>query len=150
MAAQTFVLGMNCKAYRNTGTYGSPTWDEITNIRDLTLKLEAGDADVSRRASAGWRERLPALRDASVEFDMVWATADTDFQALLDAYTAGSAVGMLILDQAQGTAGSEGLRAAMGVFSFTREEPLEQAAMAKVSMKPMMNADAAPAWHITS
>jgi hypothetical protein len=28
-------LGIDAKAYYNTGTYGSPTWVEITSIRDL-------------------------------------------------------------------------------------------------------------------
>ena len=39
-------LGLDAKLFQNTGTYATPTWDEITNVRDLTLNLEAGEADV--------------------------------------------------------------------------------------------------------
>ena len=48
-------LGMEAKLYRNTGTYAAPTWVELTNVKDLTLNLEAGEADVTTRGNAGWR-----------------------------------------------------------------------------------------------
>ena len=48
-------LGMEAKLYRNTGTYALPTWVELTNVKDLTLNLEAGEADVTTRGNAGWR-----------------------------------------------------------------------------------------------
>ena len=47
-------LGLDAKLYRNTSVYATPTWDEITNIRDLTLNLEAGEADVTTRGNNGW------------------------------------------------------------------------------------------------
>ena len=40
-------LGLDAKLFHNTGSYATPTWDEITNVRDLTLNLEAGEADVT-------------------------------------------------------------------------------------------------------
>ena len=48
-------LGLDAKLFRNTSDYASPTWDEITNVRDVTLNLEAGEADVTTRGNAGWR-----------------------------------------------------------------------------------------------
>ncbi len=32
-------LGLDAKLYRNTGTYDTPTWVEMTNVKDLTLNL---------------------------------------------------------------------------------------------------------------
>src|SRR5688572_24047788 len=115
------VLGLNAKLYRNTATYATPTWDLVTNVKDLTLGLEAGEADLSSRASAGWRERAPTLRDAVVDWGMIWDNTDADFQIFLDAFTAGAAVGIAVMDGAIATTGSEGLRAMVGVFGFTRE-----------------------------
>jgi hypothetical protein len=65
-------LGMEAKLYRNTGSYAAPTWSEMTNVKDLTLNLEA---DVTTRGNAGWRATIAALKDGSIEFEMVWDTA---------------------------------------------------------------------------
>ncbi|MEZ6097169.1 MAG: hypothetical protein R3C03_23590 [Pirellulaceae bacterium] len=32
-------LGMDAKFYRNTGTYASPVWTEVSNVKDVTLNL---------------------------------------------------------------------------------------------------------------
>ena len=75
-------LGLNAKLYRNTGSYASPTWDEIGNVKDVTLNLESAEADVTVRANNGWRATVPTLKEASVEFEMVWDTEDDDFTAI--------------------------------------------------------------------
>jgi len=64
-------LGLDAKLYRNTGTYDTPTWVEMTNVKDLTLNLESGEADVTTRANNGWRATVATLKDGSIEFEMV-------------------------------------------------------------------------------
>ena len=63
-------LGMEAKLYRNTRQLRSPTWVEMKNVKDLTLNLEAGEADVTTRGNNGWRAtighaqgRLDRVRD---------------------------------------------------------------------------------------
>jgi hypothetical protein len=141
-----FVLGLNCKAYRNTGTYVTPVWDLVDNIKDLTLNLDKSETDITTRASSGWVERAGVLKDASVDFEMVWDPADTDFTALLASYTANTGVGMLFLDGLIATVGSQGLRATMEVFKFSRNEQLTEAVKASVTMKPQ-RATNPPAWY---
>jgi hypothetical protein len=63
-------LGLDAKLYRNTGTYAAPVWNEVKNVKDLTLNLEAGEADVTTRGNNGWRATLATLKDGSVEFEM--------------------------------------------------------------------------------
>lgn len=140
------VLGMNAKLYRNTGTYGSPTWDLVPNVRDLTLNLETAEADVTTRANSGWRATVPTLREASIEFEMVWDPSDTDFTAIQTAFLAGSTVEFLVLDGLQATTGSQGLRASCAVLGFTRSEPLEDAIKVSVKLKPTY-ATNAPSWY---
>ena len=65
----TIKLGMEAKLYRNTGTYAAPTWVGMINVKDLTLNLEAGEADVTTRGNAGWRATIAALKDGSIEFE---------------------------------------------------------------------------------
>ena len=140
------VLGMNAKLYRNTGTYGTPVWDLIGNVKDVTLNLETGEADVTTRANNGWRATEATLREASVDFEMIWDTGDTDFTALQTAYFANTSIEFLVLDGLVATTGSQGLRATCKVFNFTRSEALEEALTVSVSIKPTY-ATNAPAWH---
>ena len=73
----TFVLGMNAKLYH--GTAGNPASTEMTNVRNVTLNLEAGEADVTPRANRGWRATAPTQPESSVDFEMVWDPADAGF-----------------------------------------------------------------------
>ena len=47
------VLGLDAKLFR--GTAGSQASTEVTNVKDLTLNLESGEADVTTRATQGWK-----------------------------------------------------------------------------------------------
>lgn len=140
------VLGLDAKLYRNTGTYGSPTWDEITNVRDLTLSLEKATTDVTTRAASGWRQYAATLKDATVDFSMVWDNADTDFTAVKDAFVNNTSLDVWVLDGSSSTSGSQGLRAVVDVVSFSRNEGIEDALTVDVSLKPRFDSNA-PAWN---
>ena len=141
------VLSQDAKFYRNTGTYASPTWDLIGNVKDLTLSLEKDETDVTTRASGGWKEFVDGMKDATIEFGMLWDTGDADFTAIKDAFTGNTAIEVLVLDGLVATAGSQGLRVTCMVKSFTRNENLGEALMVDVSLRPVKNANAAPAWY---
>ena len=143
------VLGLNAKLYRNTGTYASPTWVEMTNVKNVTLNLESAEADVTTRANNGWRATVPTLKDASIEFEMVWDTEDAAFEAIQEAFLDSTPIEVLALDGPEGTAGSQGLRATCSVLSFSRNEQLEEALMVSVNLKPTYSADA-PEWFVAT
>lgn len=138
-------LGLDAKLYRNTGAYASPSWNEVTNVKDLTLNLEAGEADVSTRGNGGWRANIATLKDASLEFEMVWDTADDDFTAIRTAFLTNAPIEFAVLDGASNAAGSQGLRASMAITNFSRSEPLEEAIKVSVTAKPTYSANA-PEW----
>ncbi len=138
-------LGMNGKLYRNTATYEAPTWVEVTNVKDLTLSLETGEADVTTRANGGWKASKATLKDGSVEFDMVWDTEDAGFTAVQGAFFANAALEFAVMDGDIATAGSQGLRASFSVTKFDRKEPLEEAMTVSVTIKPTYAAHA-PEW----
>ena len=144
-------LGLDAALYYNTNNYASPSWSELTRVRDVTLTLEKGEADVSTRAGGGWREVIGTLKDASVTFTMLQAPSGTDtvFTAIRDAFLNNTAVEFLILDGDIATSGSQGLRVTMMVLSFTRNENLEEAIGYDVSIRPTP-ADNAPAWYTVS
>ena len=140
-----FKLGMEARLYRNTGTYETPTWTEIDNVKDVTLNLETGEADVTTRANNGWRATAATLKDGSVEFEMVWDTADAGFTAIQEAYFDNTSIEFAVMDGDIATSGTQGLRATMAVTNFSRNEPLEEAITVSVTIKPTY-ADNAPEW----
>lgn len=138
-------LGMEAKLYRNTGTYAAPTWVELTNVKDLTLNLEAGEADVTTRGNAGWRATVATLKDGSIEFEMVWDTTDTNFTAIQDAFFNNTDIEFAVMDGDVASSGSQGLRATMSITNFSRSEALEEALMVSVNAKPTYAVNA-PEW----
>ena len=127
--ATDFVLGMNAKLYH--GTAGTTAATEMGNVRDVTLTLEAGEADVTTRANQGWRATAPTLRECSVEFEMVWNPSDAGFTAIKTAFLAAGTVALKVLDQA----GGQGPDGDFAITSFTRNEALEEAVTVSVTAK---------------
>jgi hypothetical protein len=138
-------LGLDARLYRNTGTYASPTWNEIKNVKDVTLSLETSEADVTTRGNSGWRATVATLKDGSIEFEMVWDTADDDFAAIRDAFLNRAAIEFAVMDGDITVSGSQGLRATCVVTNFTRNEALEEAITVSVTVKPTYSVNP-PSW----
>ena len=132
-------LGMEAKLYY--GAAGTTAATELTNVKDVTLNLESGEADVTTRANAGWRATVGTLKTGSVEFEMIWDSDDLGFTAIKDAYFANTPIALAILDEA----GGEGLDADFSITSFSRKEALEEAITVSVTAKPTYSTRA-PAW----
>lgn len=137
MAAPTApILGFNGKLYRNTGTYGTPTWNEIPNVGDVEMTLEASEADISVRAGGGFEQVVAGLIKFEASWKSVYDPADEDQTALRTAFFARTPIEFAIMDQAVGTAGSQGIRATCMVMKMTRIEALGEAMMVDVSIRP--------------
>lgn len=129
-------LGMEGVLYRNTGTFGAPVWNDVPNVKDLSLTLDKADADVTTRGNAGWRAMRSTLKEASVEFQMVHDPDDVDYQALRDAWVDSTVIEFAVLDSAITVSGASGVRASMDVKTFSRSENLEEAMMTSVTIRP--------------
>lgn len=144
------VLSLNAKLYYNTGSYGSPTWTEISGVQNLTLSMEKSEANVSTRATS-WEQIAATLKKVSLEFSMPWEKSDTAQQALLDNFTAsaGASLEYLIVEGAYNTSGVEGLRASFDLTKFNIGQDLEGVLMVEVAGKPAKSSNA-PAWFTAS
>lgn len=142
------VLGKACKFYRNTGSYGSPTWTEVDVVKDVELDIQADEIDVSTRGGGGFKEYDAGLIDATIKVTALYDPADTHIDALRTAFFAGTVVEVFIADGASATAGTEGLRAHCKIMSWPRNEQLAEAVMIEFTMKPTPNANAAPTWYV--
>lgn len=126
-----FKLGMEAKLYYAVGGQDGGSFTEMTNVRDVTLELSAGEADMTTRANEGWRATVATLRDANLTFEMVWDTEDAGFGAVKDAFLANAIIGFQVLDGASG----EGLQADFMVTNFSRSEPLEEGITVSVTAR---------------
>ncbi|MCC6579871.1 MAG: hypothetical protein IT440_05470 [Phycisphaeraceae bacterium] len=130
---------MECRLY--FGAAGATATSELKNVKDVTLNLETGEADVTTRGNQGWRATVATLKSGSVEFEMVWDTAEPGFSAVKSAYFSNTPIALAILDGENG----EGLDADFTVTNFSRSEPLEEAVTVSVTVKPTYSTRA-PAW----
>jgi predicted secreted protein len=135
-------LGMEAKLlFKVGGQGGGGAWTVLGNTRDVTLNLEAGEADVTTRANSGWRATVATLKEASVEFEMVWDTADAGFTAIKNAFFQNDPIGLQVLDDTAG----QGLQADFSITNFSRNEALEEAITVSVTAKVTYSATA-PSW----
>ena len=134
----SFVIGLDAKLLR--GTAGSTAATEVKNVKDLTLNLESGEADVTTRAANGWRATTATLKDASLEFGILYDTEDADFSAFSAAYFDNTAIALFVTDGA-----GNGLDADFSITSFSVEQPLEEALTVSVTAKPTASTRA-PEW----
>lgn len=138
-------LGLNCIAYRNTGDYGSPSWNEVPNAKNVTLNLEKGEADVSVRGNNGWRAVAGTLKNASVDLEIQYDPEDADYEALRDAFFDNTNIDMAFVDGDINESGTEGLRAEFVVMNMTRTEALEESVMTTFTLRPALTGNA-PYW----
>jgi len=115
-----YKLGLDC-----TLTVDSV---EIENAKDVTLNIEAGDADVTTRAAQGWRMHMPTLMDASIEFELLTGGADGTKLATL--FNSGAAVDVVF------GGGNVSFTAKMVVTNFGGSQPLEDAESVSVTLRP--------------
>ena len=130
-------LGLNAVCYFKVGGVSATgEWQPLSNIKDLTLDLQTGEADVTTRAAKGWRLKIGTLKEASIEFEMLWDVSDPSFSAVKNAFFTNALIGILALDGPITVVGNEGLMTDASVLSLTRDEKLEDAITAKVKLVP--------------
>ena len=132
------VLGLDAKLLR--GAAGQTGATEVKNVKDLTLNLESGVADVTTRATKGWRASVATLKEASLEFGILYDTEDADFLAFQEAYFGNIPLALFVTDGAGG-----GLDANWSITGFSIEQPLEEALTVQVTAKPTASTRA-PQW----
>lgn len=138
-------IGLEMKLYRNNGgTWATPTWQEITKTKDLSLNVDISEADVSDRGSF-WRKIRGALISAAIEFGLNYDPANTHVTALQTASIASTLTNRTVLiavaDGDIATSGTLYWKFDSEIFNFSRDEGLESGVMVNVTMKPTESAN---------
>ena len=129
--AQKFRLGMKGKLFHGPGgSTGVPT-NELGNVSDVTLTLDAAEADVTTRSNSGFRATVSGLKECSIEWTMMYKPGDAGFKAVREAWYSGDPLHLAALTSATG----EGPVGDFSVTGFSRSEPLEEAITYEVTCK---------------
>jgi len=123
------TLGLKCKLYR--GPAGSQANIEMKNVSNVTLNLEKGEADITTRKANGWRMSAATLKEASIEFEMLYDPDDADFAAVFNAFLNDTPLAIFVTDGA-----GSGLDCDCVVMNVSQDQSLEEAVKANVTLKP--------------
>lgn len=144
-ASQQSLPGILGGAYRNTGTYGSPTWTEQTSVKSGTVApamWEFGDAS-KRKTRAKLYQKTQV--DLSSSLMMHADPAAADYIAFFAAAQSPSVVlDLLLLNSKITTEGSTGLRAEFQVSMQAENQEIDGVIYDTFDLKPVDSANGVP------
>lgn len=138
------VYSWDCKAYVNSGTYASPTWNLIDNMGEVSPTDEFEDVKIPLRANGGFSAGVPGFRDIAFAFKMLFRLDDTVQATLRTKAHARTATEFAFLDQAIATTGATGIRGTFYLKKFNRMEEDGKPCMVDVEIKPDARAAQSP------
>ena len=135
MDGDAIVIGADCKLYRNTGSYGSPTWVEIDIIGTLNHNRSFAEGDISMRASKKKRS-YRTQEDTPIDFTTPAVEGDTNYEALLDAYVDGAILDLLIAAGARTVSGHSWHRDRFQIFNKSEPQNVDGVVQVSWTLKP--------------
>lgn len=125
-------IGLEMKLFRSAD--GS-AWTEMTNVRDVTLNLEKATANITTRGASGWRINKATLKDASIEWQMLFDPTDADYTFLSGAFHDDTEIYIGMGDD-DATSAPNILSMKCEIGNFSQAEPLEEGVTVDVSVAP--------------
>ena len=121
------LSGHKCKLYRNTGSAGTPVWDSIDAVGDVSLSdFNMGLAELKARIS-NFALNLPTLiQTIALEFDLKFGLDMTTWSGLKDDFLAGTPRQYAVMDGAIATATQQGLVLPGLIENFPWDQGLEK------------------------
>lgn len=131
-----FKLGMNAKLYFHaTAGAALASMTLVNNVKDVTIDLSTGEADVTTRGNSGFRANAATLKECSMTFQIQQEDSDSFLAAIQAAWLASTTIELCALTGAKDVAGSEGPKGSFAITNFSRSEPLEDAITYDVTAK---------------
>lgn len=128
----------------NSGSYGSPTWANVANVRDVQVGADMDEFDASTRAGGGVKQSEPTLLALEVSGKIRSDQNDTaGFVAFETAFLTRASMDLLVLDGGATVNGARGYRADMKVFKFGEAQGLGDVLHREFALKPCVSVNAA-------
>ena len=134
-------IAIKAKLYRNTGTYGSPTWTELTCISDCSLEAAWDEGEASTRETR-MKLALKTMLALGVTCKLRASdSGDAGYTAIIAASVADTQIDILILNGSSTSSSATGFRFTSQVFSANEDQGLGQVVFDEVKFKPTPNSD---------
>lgn len=119
----TVKYGFHGSLYFNSGSYGSPTWNLVSAIKDCQLEATFDDQEATTRQGGGLKEHEPTLLDIVFTGKIRTDEGDTTGYLALETATLSRAIlDVMILDGASTVNGSRGYRLDVKNHKFSQAE----------------------------
>lgn len=112
-------IGIRCKIYINTGTYSSPTWDELTSVNDFKQNVAWNKVDAHDR---GTRIDLAVKTSLALSWTGNVKTQGDSYDLVLEAVLTDKIKDCLILNGDKATEGVTGWRSPCQFFSANQDQ----------------------------
>lgn len=143
-AAAQLLPGINCGLYKNTGTYGSPTWTDQTSAKSAKPGFAWDFADAVNRASP-IKLYVKTLVDIALQVMMRADPADTVYAAWVAAHWSRTAVfDLLVLNSKITVEGCCGVRGEFLISLADEAQEIEGVVYSTFDLKPTYSANGYP------
>lgn len=102
--------------------------------KEVTVELGGSEADVTTRDSQGVKRTVVALKELTISGTAIYSPDDVAVQALITAYTEGTAIEVTVSDPTLSYTGK------WAVTSLSQGQPLEDVATLEFTLKPTLEA----------
>lgn len=133
-------LGISAVLYRNTASYGTPTWTAVTCVSDLAINPAWDEADGSTRGSRV-KASAKTLLGLEITGKLKVDGADEGYAAIADALLSDTPLDLMILDGGSTTNDVRGWRADFHVFSASQDQAMANVLFDDIVLKPAVSAN---------
>lgn len=142
--ATAYKSGIGCGLYRNTGTYGTPTWTIQSLVQSVTLNCPWDFSDANSRASAV-KLYGKSLVDIAVQVTFRADDADAGWQAFIDAHWSRTTVlDLLILNGLISVEGVMGVRGEFLCSLASEPQDIGGSIISTFDLKPTFSSNGYP------
>ncbi len=134
--------------YRSSGSWASPVYSQITDIKDLSADMSMEEADVTARASGKLRHVEPIMLLDGLEWEMIEINDAVDFLFIQAAFDARTLIELFCCSGDKTGSGETFVRFEGKVLSFKKKEPLTAVNTYSVTAKPAFSTNS-PTFGIT-
>lgn len=119
------LIGIDARLAVNTGSWATPTWEEVPAARDISFPMTQDEYEASGRGDSWKQYLLDPRKDVELTVNFDWDAEDTQLVALRDAWLAGDRVELGIFDGATDVSGTEYFHAEFVIRDWNRDTPME-------------------------
>lgn len=132
------ALGFEGVIEINTGTYGTPVWEEVDIIQDCAISESAAEADISMRRGKGFSSTIGTLIGYEISCKLVNERDNAHTALFMAALRERTTVDLRIMDGPYAVAAapvSQGIRAHFAVLTRDEGQAIADANMLDIVLK---------------